>query len=124
MKHNPKVVEAFWKAHGIPQPITEHKFAEHIKYVDKAGRNRTRGWAFDYAWTFDEIRSSRYCNLALEVEGGVWTGGRHTSGAGFVKDMEKYNEAAALEWRIIRVQPCDLLKTQTANLIKRCLGLE
>ena len=43
--------------------------------------------------------------MALEVEGGVWTGGRHTRGAGFLKDAEKYNTAATLGWRLIRVTP-------------------
>ena len=59
--------------------------------------------------------------IALEVEGGVWIGGRHTSGAGFVKDMEKYNEAAAMGWRIIRCQPKQLCSSNTIELIRRAI---
>lgn len=82
-------------------PLTEHRF------------HSTRKWRFDYAW--EEHR------VALEVEGGVWVGGRHTSGAGFVKDMEKYNEAACLGWRIIRCQPRELCSIKTVDNIKRAL---
>jgi hypothetical protein len=120
MKHNPRLVEAFWKSHGLAVPMTEHKFASDIQYIDTANRRRKRAWAFDYAWVV--ITESGTKLVALEVEGGVWTGGRHTSGAGFVKDMDKYNEASCRGWKIIRVQPCDLLKTKTAEMIKRCLA--
>lgn len=82
-------------------PLTEHRF------------HPTRKWRFDYAWEDHRI--------ALEVEGGVWVGGRHTSGAGFVKDMEKYNEAACLGWRIIRCQPRDLCSSKTINTIKKAI---
>jgi hypothetical protein len=43
--------------------------------------------------------------IALEVEGGVWTRGRHTRGKGFLGDMEKYNAAALGGWCVLRVTP-------------------
>jgi very-short-patch-repair endonuclease len=89
------------RSEGLAMPLTEHRF--HV----------TRRWRFDYAWPEHRI--------ALEVEGGVWVGGRHTSGAGFVKDMEKYNEAACLGWRIIRCQPRELCSTKTVDTIKRAM---
>ncbi len=59
----------------------------------------TRKWSADFA-----IPSAR---LLIEIEGGAWIGGRHTSGAGFVGDMEKYNAATCLGYRILRFQPSD-----------------
>lgn len=46
--------------------------------------------------------------IFIEVEGGVYTGGRHTRGKGFMADMEKYNAAAADGWTLIRTTPAEL----------------
>ena len=32
-------------------------------------------------------------DILVEVEGGIWTGGRHTQPKGFIADIEKYNLA-------------------------------
>lgn len=61
--------------------------------------------------------------MALEIEGGAWTRGRHTRGAGFVRDMEKYNTAVMLGWRIIRIQPKDLYEPATVEMVRRALAL-
>ena len=41
-------------------------------------------------------------SLIAEVEGGTWRGGRHTTGAGFQKDCEKYNLAVEMGYRVLR----------------------
>jgi hypothetical protein len=56
-----------------------------------------RRWRFDWCW--------RERRLALEVEGGVWRGGRHTNPIGFIKDIEKYNAAALAGWTVLRCTP-------------------
>jgi hypothetical protein len=89
------------KTYGIPLPEEEYRF--HPK----------RKWRADYAWPDYKVM--------LEVEGGVFTGGRHTRGSGFLGDMEKYNEAAAHGWRLIRCTPSGLLKAATLQLIQRAL---
>jgi hypothetical protein len=53
-----------------------------------------RKWRFDLAWPA--------LMVAFECEGGVWGRGRHTSGAGYSADCEKYSIAAALGWTVIR----------------------
>lgn len=73
----------------------------------------TRQWRFDFAWPEFKV--------ALECEGAVWVRGRHTRGSGFVKDLEKYNTATALGWRLLRVQPGDLLTQATADLIRETM---
>lgn len=72
-----------------------------------------RKWRFDYAIPEHKI--------ALEVEGGVWTGGRHTSSVGFMKDMEKYNTATPMGWRVFRTTPDELYRLKTLNLLKTAI---
>lgn len=73
-----------------------------------------RRWRFDYA-----IPSHR---IALEVEGGVWTAGRHTRPQGFLGDIEKYNTATLLGWRVFRTTPAELLTSATVNLLKQAIN--
>jgi hypothetical protein len=79
-------------------PVAEHKF------------HPTRKWRFDFAFVPEKV--------ALEVEGGVWTGGRHTRGAGFSGDMAKYNAAAILGWRILRVTPEQMRNGAVFGILK------
>jgi very-short-patch-repair endonuclease len=53
-----------------------------------------RKWAADFAWPDWRI--------LVEVEGGIWSGGRHTTGAGFEADAVKYNKAELLGWVVLR----------------------
>ena len=69
-------------AADLPLPVTEYRF------------HPTRRWRFDFAWPEHK--------LAVEIEGGAWTGGRHTRGSGFVSDCDKYNAATILGWRVLR----------------------
>lgn len=54
-----------------------------------------RRFRFDFAWP--EQR------LAVEVDGGTWTGGRHVRGTGFEADCEKSALAAIHGWRVIHL---------------------
>jgi len=67
---------------------------EHAGWVPEFRFHPFRKWRFDYAQPLLKI--------ALEVEGGVWSGGRHTRGSGFLGDIEKYNAATAAGWSIFR----------------------
>lgn len=71
------------KAMGVPAPEVEYQFLKERK------------WRFDFAWPHRKV--------ALEVEGGTFSGGRHTRGMAFEKDCEKYNSAAINGWLVLRV---------------------
>lgn len=90
-------------AFRLPTPVPEYRF------------HPVRKWRIDY---YFEANGRR---VGLEVEGGIWTGGRHTRGAGYSGDMEKYNAAGAMGITILRVSPSDLLKTETFELVKKTL---
>lgn len=85
----------------------------HVDIVREHIFHDKRRWRFDYA-----IPQYR---IALEVEGGVWTGGRHTSPKGFLGDMEKYNTATLLGWRVFRTTPQDLNTNTTIELLQQAI---
>lgn len=70
------------KLRKLPEPDREYRF------------HPERRWRFDFAWPTKKV--------AIEVEGGTWTNGRHSRGNGFENDCEKYNEAAILGWTVLR----------------------
>lgn len=84
----------------VPNPVPEFRFAP------------PRRWRLDYAWPDHKI--------AVEVEGGIWSGGRHIRPKGFLADLEKYNELAILGWRLIRVTPQQIRSGEALRIIERC----
>lgn len=68
-----------------------------------------------------------YCNheqkVAWEIEGGIYTHGRHIRPSGFIKDCEKYNLAAQLGWRVFRI-PTRWFKTDVDKIISCLNGLQ
>jgi very-short-patch-repair endonuclease len=68
-----------------------------------------RKWRFDYAFPEHKV--------AVEKDGGVWSGGKHGRGSGIVKDHEKQNHAAMLGWRILRCTPKQLADPAFAEMV-------
>lgn len=74
-------------------------------------------------WRTDFVLS--HFKIAIECEGGIWRGGRHTRGSGFVKDVEKYNELSALGYRLLRFTPSDLKNPdRVLDIIVRAIQME
>lgn len=72
-----------------------------------------RRWRFDFAFLS--------AGLAVEVEGGTFMGGRHTRGAAFEADCEKYAEALVRGWRVLRVTPHMIDDGRALDYIRRAL---
>jgi len=71
----------------------------------------------DVAWPSDLV--------AVELEGGAYSGGRHTRGRGFSADCEKYSTAAAMGWRVLRFTG-EQVKRQpemVVGLVREALGV-
>lgn len=56
-------------------------------------------------WRADFFISGFDCLILVEIEGGAWSNGRHTRGKGFTNDVEKYNEATCLGYKVLRGTP-------------------
>lgn len=69
----------------------------------------TRKWRFDYACP--ELK------IAIEVDGGIFTGGRHSGGVGQLKDMEKMNHAASAQWLVFHTTPEDMHDLEFRKLV-------
>ena len=81
-----------------------------------------RDWRFDYVLSLDASRPHGTDLIAIEIEGGVWQQGRHNRAAGYLRDMEKYREAAALGYRVYRFSPQEVLNGTALEFLKRhCL---
>ena len=89
------------KACRLPKPEREVRFAP------------PRLWRFDFAWPGQGV--------AVECEGGVFSGGRHTRGRGFEDDCVKYNEAALLGYRVLRVTERHITSGEAITWLERAL---
>lgn len=69
-----------------------------------------RKWRFDVG--IPEL------GLAFEIEGGIFIQGRHTRGAAYQKDMEKYNTAAAMGWKVFRFTPKQILRGEAKQFLE------
>lgn len=67
---------------ALPEPVREYRFCP------------PRRWRFDFAWPVAQV--------AVEIEGGEFVGGRHGRGVYMAKDCEKYNQATVMGWRLLR----------------------
>lgn len=73
------------KREKLPLPVTHHRF------------HPTRRWEFDFCYP-DRM-------IAIECEGGIFRsgGGAHSSGKAILRDIEKYNTATLMGWRVFRL---------------------
>jgi len=93
----------------------EESFALHCKVdglepVREFRFHPVRKWKSDFAFPAQM--------LLVEIEG---LGGRHQSMGGFIKDMEKYNAAALLGYRVLRYPTNKVLRGDAIEEVKQAL---
>jgi len=70
---------------------------EYVREYQFAKQTMKRKWACDFFIP--------YAGLVVEIEGGVWSGGRHVHPSGFMSDMEKYNALTQHMIYLLRFTP-------------------
>ena len=87
---------------NAPLPEREYRFAPPRRY------------RFDFAWPDFMV--------AAEIEGGTWSGGRHTRPVGFENDCVKYNLATFAGWRVYRFTGGMVTSGEARDTMLRALG--
>lgn len=90
-------------AAGLPHPEVQFRFCP------------TRKWRADFAYPL--------ARLLIEVQGGIWSGGRHARGSGVAAEAEKFSTAAALGYRVLPVTRDMVESGQAVELIRRALEI-
>jgi very-short-patch-repair endonuclease len=88
----------------FPTPAREYRF------------DPIRKWRFDFAWPDQRV--------AVELDGGIWTKGGHSTGGGIMRDMEKSNAAQLSGWLVLRFSDKHLEDGSAIEQTKRALGME
>ena len=68
-----------------------------LEVIEEFRFNPQRRWRFDYY--IEKLK------LGIEINGGIFSGGRHVRGTGFLKDMEKLNSAQILGFKVLQYTP-------------------
>jgi len=91
-----------WQASAWPEPEREVRF------------HPVRRWRFDFAWPAHRV--------AVEMDGGIFTGGRHVRGPQYSAGCEKRNAAVVLGWRVLTYTTLDIRKRPT-QMIEEIISL-
>jgi very-short-patch-repair endonuclease len=88
--------------------------------------DKLTGWEREYTfapgrrWRFDFANPA--LKLAVEIEGGIWSKGRHTRPSGYIGDMAKYNRATMLGWRVLRYSTEQVNTGEAINQVREVVN--
>jgi very-short-patch-repair endonuclease len=97
---------ALWfmlKVHKLPLPEREYECIPDRKF------------RWDMAWPEHKV--------AVEIQGGIWSKGAHSSGRGLLRDYEKLNLAQLHDWTVLFVAAEHIESGQAVEWIRDALEL-
>jgi len=95
------VFAAACEAAGLSRPEPEYRFC------------KDRRWRADWAFLKEKV--------AVEIQGGLHVGGRHTRGAALEREYEKLNELAIMGFRVLLVTPEQFERGDVVGLVARAV---
>jgi len=95
-------------------PIEQYRWAAAEVGLGPGIRKRLktaglRDWILDFAWLAPR-------RVAVEIQGGTWTQGRHVRGSGYREDCERLNALQSRGWRVFYVTS-DMLRDDPAGVV-------
>lgn len=100
-KNCPKCNSPYWaKPRELRGSLLELHFETQLKQTGNNSFEREYKFCHERKFKFDF--ADKDIMVAIEIEGGTWSGGRHTTGSGFAADCRKYNLATSLGWKVFR----------------------
>ena len=105
------------KRTGLEDAFAQQLRAAGIDYRREVVFHPTRKWRMDF-----QVGFSAHPRLAVEVDGGTFTNGRHARGDGIAEDCVKYAEALCLGWRVLRVTGAQVKSGQALRWVERLLA--
>ena len=85
-----------------------------IEFEQEFKFHPTRKWRADF-----HLKDRK---ILVEVEGGIWSNGRHTRGKGYLGDLEKYNEATMMGYQVIRFSTEQVKSGKAIEQIEKMVG--
>ena len=116
----------------LPTTLSQHEIllGMHLKELGYGDYQREFRFFPERKWRFDYAVPRR--KLAIEIEGGIWgtvdrfgdassERGRHLRAAGYQADLDKYNAATALGWRVFRFSTQDVMNGRDMACLSACI---
>ena len=85
-----------------------------IEFEQEFQFHPTRKWRADF-----HLKGKK---ILVEVEGGIWSNGRHTRVKGYLGDLEKYNEATMMGYQVIRFSTEQVKSGKAIEQILKLIG--
>ena len=94
--------------------LSQHLRTLKIEFEQEFKFHPTRKWRADF-----HLKGKK---ILVEVEGGIWSNGRHTRGKGYLGDLEKYNEATMMGYQVIRFSTEQVKSGKAIEQIEKMVG--
>ena len=111
-KLSPVLFVEMCKRHGLPRPEPEVVFCHGRK------------WAFDWLFRLPmpgAMDGIYEVHVAVEIQGGLFSGGRHTRGAALLAEYEKLNTAQIMGYKVLLFTPQQVKSGEAFPIIHKAL---
>ncbi len=100
------------------EALALHLRADGIEYQREVKLIQGRKWSWDFV-----VSKPYVSGFAVEIQGGTWGKGGHSTGSGIARDYEKANAASVLGYRTLFFTTSMVMDGTAINTIRQALGM-